>query len=93
MALTAFQPRVWLLCSQMRVFNALVGKKFDGNGLVDSPVPDDPGRGLFPADGPDRLWLTDISWRTTTWSPAVVATPFGRGVGWVELGRRATMRP
>mgnify|MGYP003871114183 CR=1 FL=1 len=62
----ASERRVWRLCSQMGIFSAFVRKRRGKNGLVGPRVRDDLVRREFAADGPDRLWLTDISEHPTT---------------------------
>lgn len=52
----------WKICSQMGWFSAFSKKKRRGKGgKAGPPVHDDLVRRDFTADGPNRLWLADIT--------------------------------
>jgi putative transposase len=57
----------------------------------DPAVHDDLVNRRFVADGPDRLWCTDVTEHPTTWVLGVVATP-GHGGG-VVRGQAAEVLP
>ena len=57
---TAGERRVWRLCSQARIFSAHSRQRGKG-GHPGPPVHDDRVERNFTADGPNRLWLTDIT--------------------------------
>jgi putative transposase len=50
----------WRICSEHRLWSAF-GKKRGKNGKVGPPVHDDLVARDFTAEGPDRLWLSDIT--------------------------------
>jgi transposase InsO family protein len=52
---------VWRLCSQQGIVSAITGKKRGKTGKQGPPVHDDLVQRRFTADGPNRLWLTDIT--------------------------------
>ncbi|MEU4345687.1 IS3 family transposase [Nocardia sp. NPDC023852] len=55
----------WRICSQHGWWSVF-GKKRSGKGRVGPPVHDDLVRRNFAADGPNRLWLSDISEHRTS---------------------------
>ena len=57
----ASERRVWRLCSQQGVVSATTRKKRGKTGKQGPPVHDDLVQRQFTADGPNRLWLTDIT--------------------------------
>lgn len=58
---TASERRVWRVCSENQIFSSFVRKRRGKNRLVGPPVRDDLVKREFTSNGPDRLWLTDIS--------------------------------
>lgn len=54
------ERRVWRLCSQQRLWSRFAKKKGSGK-KAGPPVHDDLVRREFAADGPDQVWLTDIT--------------------------------
>ncbi len=57
----ALERRVWRLCSQQGIVSAITRKKRGKTGKQGPPVHDDLVQRRFTADGPNRLWLTDIT--------------------------------
>jgi transposase InsO family protein len=57
----ASERRVWRLCSQQRIVSATTRKKRGKAGKQGPPVHDDLVQRQFTAEGPNRLWLTDIT--------------------------------
>ena len=57
--------KVARLCCQQRIWSVF-SKKRGLNGKAGPPVHDDLVRRQFTADGPDQLWLTDITEHATT---------------------------
>lgn len=57
----ASERRVWRLCSQAGIVSAITRKKRGKAGRQGPPVHDDLVQRRFTADGPNRLWLTDIT--------------------------------
>ena len=56
------ERRVWRLCSQQRLWSATVRKGRRGAGKSPGPaVHDDHVRRNFTAQGPDQVWVTDIT--------------------------------
>ncbi|MGO4648065.1 DDE-type integrase/transposase/recombinase [Nocardia sp. 2YAB30] len=55
----------WRICSQHGWWSVF-GKKRSGKGRVGPPVHDDLVRRNFAAEGPNRLWLSDISEHRTS---------------------------
>jgi len=62
----ASERRVWRVCSEAGIFSSFVRRRRGKTGLVGPPVRDDLVRREFTADGPNRLWLTDISEHPTS---------------------------
>jgi len=57
---TASERRVWRLCSQQRLWSVF-SKKKGKTRKPGPPVHDDLVKRVFIADGPNKLWLTDIT--------------------------------
>ena len=57
----ASERRVWRLCSQQGIVSTTTRKKRGKAGKQGPPVHDDLVQRHFTADGPNRLWLTDIT--------------------------------
>jgi putative transposase len=55
----------WQICSQQRLWSAFGKKKRGKNGKVGPPVHDDLVDRDFTAEGPNRLWLADITENST----------------------------
>jgi transposase InsO family protein len=55
----------WRICSQQRLWSVFGKKKRGKNGKVGPPVHDDLVARDFTADGPNRLWLADITEHST----------------------------
>ena len=70
---------VWSLCREAGIVSTVHRRRRSGK-KVGPPVHDDLVQRQFTADGPDRLWLTDITEHPTAWIPAVVATAMRRPV-------------
>jgi len=77
---------VWKICSQNCWWSSFSKKRSKNGKKAGPPVHDDllavvdkhgVTRHEFAAEGPDQLWLTDITEHPTAWIPAVVATPTG----------------
>ena len=65
---------VWRICAANRWWSVF-GKPRGRNGKKPGPpAHDDLVKRDFTAQGPNQLWLTDITEHWTTWIPAVVAT-------------------
>ena len=65
-----------LILSIMRELgiHGLPGPKKHKKNLVNAPTEEDLVQRNFSAEGPDQLWLTDITEHKTPWIPVVVAT-------------------
>lgn len=57
----ASERRVWRVCSQQGIVSATTRKKRGKAGKQGPPVHDDLVKRRFTAEGPNRLWLTDIT--------------------------------
>ena len=57
----ASERRVWRLCSQQGIVSTVMKKKRGKAGKQGPPVHDDLVQRQFTADGPNQLWLTDIT--------------------------------
>lgn len=55
------ERRVWRLCSQQGIVSATMRKRRGKAGKQGPPVHDDLVQRQFTADGPNQLWLTDIT--------------------------------
>jgi putative transposase len=55
----------WRICSQQRLWSVFGKKKRGKNGKVGPPVHDDLVARDFTAEGPNRLWLADITEHST----------------------------
>lgn len=62
---TASERRVWRLCSQQRLWSVFSKKKGKAR-KPGPPVHDDLVKRQFTADGPNKLWLTDITEHKTS---------------------------
>jgi len=58
---TASERRVWRLCSQNGIISVINRRRRGKGNKPGPPVHDDRVNRNFTADGPDRLWLTDIT--------------------------------
>lgn len=63
---TASERWVWRVCSENDIFSAFIRKRRGKGRLVGPPVRDDLVQREFTATGRDRLWLTDISFGSTS---------------------------
>ena len=64
----------WKLASWQHI-RSVIGRKQRGSGKTPGPaVADDLVKRDFTADGPNQLWLTDITEHKTPWILAIVAT-------------------
>lgn len=65
---------VWRICRDNRWWSVFGKPKSRRKAKAGTPAHDDLVRRDFTADGPNRLWLTDITEHPTTWVLVVVAT-------------------
>lgn len=69
----ASERRVWRVCSANGIRSVIAGKG-KRKGSWGPPTATDKIRRDFTADGPNQLWLTDITQPCQAWIPGIVAT-------------------